>query len=120
VASYAFIWQALDTGKRWYFIPHVIANILLYFTHTFALFFFMGQGLFFLLRWFKYKDLRLAWFVSQIAIIAGIFHHVWTFVLSGYAGSSSGATATGAPEFVTSLPFNNPFFTVLFQCQLIS
>ncbi len=106
--SYAFLWQALATGKRWYFIPMVIANILMYFTHTFALFLFVGQGLFFLTRWFKYPRLRLAWVVSQIAIIAGIIHHVWVFVLSGY-----NETAGDTLSYLATIPYNEPIFTLV-------
>lgn len=108
VLSFAFLWQALATGKRWYFIPMVMCNILLYFTHTFALFIFVGQGLFFLTRWFAHPRLRLAWVVSQVAIIAGIFHHLYLYVLSGYndtAGSTLG--------FLTTLPYNEPIFTLV-------
>jgi len=108
VLSYFFLWQALETGKRWYFIPMVISNILLYFTHTFALFFYIGQGLFFLTRFFKYPKLRLAWFFSQIAIIAGIIHHVSIYVLTDYGGSD-GATRS----FLESVPYNEPIFTLV-------
>ncbi|MCA9913634.1 MAG: glycosyltransferase family 39 protein [Anaerolineae bacterium] len=109
VLSYYFFVLALQE-KRWYFIPYVIFSVLLYHTHPYALYFYVGQGLFFLLFALRFRDRWVTWFLSQLAIIAGIWGHFSRFVLPGIIGSDS-AEAVSPPDWLATVPNNTPLHT---------
>ncbi len=109
VLSYYFFVLALQEN-RWYFLPYVIFSVLLYHTHPYALYFYVGQGIFFVLFALQFRDRWLVWFLSQIAIIAGIWPHFSRFVLPGIIGTDS-AQAVAPPAWLATVPNNTPLHT---------
>ena len=111
--SYYFLVQTLWTGKRWFFIPYVVASALVYYTHVYGLFVFVGQGIFFLLRWGRYKDLRLPWFISQVGIVIAIMPHLAVHILPGILGTGGSEEGLGGSEFIANRAKTTPFHTVV-------
>lgn len=94
VASYYFYIQFLEHGKRRHLILYVAYSILTYYSHTYGVFVLAAQGIYFLLMWRKYKNLRLMWFISQVLIVIGILPHLWLFLtlqLGGEGEETGGA-----------------------------
>lgn len=77
--SYLFFARAMRDNRNinWFLV--VVFNVLAYYSHIYAVFLFVGQGLFFLTQWFRKPQHRLKWFISQVAIVLLILPNFYIF-----------------------------------------
>lgn len=66
--SYLFFVLALRRRQGRYFAAYAAASVLLFFSHSYGVFVLAAQGLYFLLNWGRFHQLRLPWLLSQAAI----------------------------------------------------
>lgn len=76
--SFLLFVQILKQDKKWFYLFYLLTNILLIYTHVFALFIIAAQMLFLFLFWTKYKPQRFkllsVQMVTVVAILPFIFH----------------------------------------------
>jgi 4-amino-4-deoxy-L-arabinose transferase-like glycosyltransferase len=66
--SFFFMLRALKTARPLYFVLYALAGILMYYTHTYAVFVIAGQNLYFVLSWKRVRPLLLPWVLSQAVV----------------------------------------------------
>lgn len=70
--SYLFFIRALQQRRIIDLGLYLTFTVLLYYAHTTAIFIWIAQGLYFLLHWKKYRDIRGRWLLGQTLILLGI------------------------------------------------
>jgi uncharacterized membrane protein len=91
ILSYFFYIKALHTGKLYYFAAYVGTGALVFYAHYHGAFILVAQGIYFLLRWYKYPTrTRIVWFLSQFAIILCLSPSLYKLYLDYTAGAATG------------------------------
>jgi len=102
--SYLFYIRFLKSRSISDLLLYSVTTVLLYYTHTAALFTIIAQGLYFLLYWNRYKDIRGQWLLSQTLILVGlgpglliVESHFLGLLLGEYVGTNNGASSLIVP-----------------------
>lgn len=104
--SYWFFIQLLWTGKRRYVIPYAICTCLVYYSHLYGIFVIFAQGVYFLLRWQRHKELRFPWLSSQVFIAAITLPHFAVLFTGDFRENSS-------IDFLSLSAWNHPVFVTI-------
>ncbi|HEY0071716.1 MAG TPA: glycosyltransferase family 39 protein, partial [Chloroflexia bacterium] len=66
--SFFLMLRALKRAKPIYFVLYALAGILMFYTHTYAVFVIAAQNLYFVLSWKRARTLLFPWVLSQAAM----------------------------------------------------
>jgi mannosyltransferase len=67
MSMYGFI-KAIKTRQWQYWLLWSVATILVYYTHSFGIFFLVAQNLYFVARWFRHAKVRWQWIAAHVPI----------------------------------------------------
>lgn len=85
--SFLFFILVLENKRRIFFILYGIASIAMVYSHAYGLFILVGQGIFLVLNWKRYKDILLIWFACQVVIFVCLIPYFYPLVIGGVGGS---------------------------------
>jgi mannosyltransferase len=107
--SYYFFIKALRSLKIWYFLVYVTTSILLFYFHTYGIFIFTAQNLYFLLRWKENRKARNRWLLCQAVLFFAIAPNFLPNILESKRIAGSGASMIG---WIPDPPLSALFRTV--------
>lgn len=113
VTFYAFI-RALQTGRTAYLILFGLGGLMLFYTHLLAVVALAAPGLYFLLRWRRYKSLRVRWLLTHVGMGLGMLPWLLPELehqIRALVGTSS--RQFGAGTWIPVPPIYAPVRTVL-------
>ncbi len=79
--SFIFLIEFLKSRKRLYFVLYVSATILLLYSHLYGVFVIAAQNLYFLLNWYRFRNIRIAWFLSQVLVFLSLLPAALPFMV---------------------------------------
>lgn len=109
-----FFLRGLESGRIADFILHGLCGALLFYTHTLAVLLLVAPGLYFLLRWRRFKALRWKWALSQtIAVLGALPWLLPELIKQVQALSAPNARTFAAGSWVLTPPLYAPIRTLM-------
>jgi mannosyltransferase len=79
--SFIFLIEFLKSTSRLYFVLYVSSTILLLYSHLYGVFVLAAQNLYFLLSWHRFRNTRIAWFLSQVLVFLSLLPAALPFMV---------------------------------------
>lgn len=120
VLSFYFLSKALRTGRIVYFGLYSISGIFVFLTHYQGAFILVAQGVYFLLRWYKYPTrIRIIWLLSLLAIGLGLTPSLYKIGSDLLAGATTGEFSGSVGALGNNGPLSKPPLWVPLHTLLI-
>jgi len=78
--SFLFFIQALRNKRKIDFGFYVVASIFMVYSHAYSVFILAAQAIYFILKWKKYSDMLVVWFISQVMILFAIIPYFYPLI----------------------------------------
>ncbi|HEX8221034.1 MAG TPA: glycosyltransferase family 39 protein [Chloroflexia bacterium] len=104
--SYLLMLRALKTGKTLHFALYALAGIAMFYSHSYAVFVFAAQNLYFALGWKRLRPLLGYWLVSQAVVALAILPALTLPADKVISGSAA------VMKWIPDPPLWQPFFDV--------
>jgi mannosyltransferase len=90
--SFLFLIEFIRSKKILHFVLYVSATILLLYSHLYGVFVLAAQNLYLLLNWRRFRNIRIAWFLSQLLVLLSLLPAALPFMVK-WAQRGSGGTS---------------------------
>lgn len=105
--SYLVMLRALETGRPLYFALYGLAGIVMFYSHSYAVFVFAAQNLYFALGWKRLRPLLGYWLCSQAVVAMAILPALMLPADRVITGSAA------VMKWIPDPPLWQPFFDVM-------